>query len=154
MAIHFQCYRIYSPAFISKNCPSDGHPFPTLSLFIREPSSVRSIAPGSTLYSFEYACALWALCVAYAYSSWRLVSSSSLANTTIPHFGLCYPTGRSTFETRIQGLREAHVRDGVALTAFLSWLERAMEAGPEGGGGGVGWPLTEFTVAEKLDCFR
>lgn len=53
-----------------------------------------------------------------------------------------------------QGLREAHVRDGVALTAFLSWLERAMDAGEGGGGGGIGWPLTEFTVAQKLDRFR
>lgn len=52
-----------------------------------------------------------------------------------------------------QGLREAHVRDGVALTKFLSWLERAMDAGEAGGGGGIGWPLTEFTVAEKLDSF-
>ena len=55
---------------------------------------------------------------------------------------------------RRQGLRDAHVRDGVALTAFLSWLERTMAAGEAGGGGGVGWPLTEFTVAEKLECFR
>ncbi|CAM9181008.1 unnamed protein product [Ectocarpus sp. 6 AP-2014] len=57
-------------------------------------------------------------------------------------------------DQELQGLREAHVRDGVALTAFLSWLERAMEAGEAGSGGGVGWPLTECTVAEKLDCFR
>eukprot|EP00752_Nemacystus_decipiens_P008249 g7376.t1 len=57
-------------------------------------------------------------------------------------------------DQELQGLREAHVRDGVALTAFLSWLERAMDAGEAGGGGGIGWPLTEFTVAEKLDRFR
>lgn len=29
-----------------------------------------------------------------------------------------------------------------------------MAAGEAGGGGGVGWPLTEFTVAEKLESFR
>ncbi|CAN0087627.1 unnamed protein product, partial [Hapterophycus canaliculatus] len=57
-------------------------------------------------------------------------------------------------ELQARGLREAHVRDGVALTAFLSWLERAMDAGEDGGGGGIGWPLTEFNVSEKLDSFR
>lgn len=55
---------------------------------------------------------------------------------------------------RNQGLREAHIRDGVALTAFLSWAEGAMAAGEAGRGGGIGWPLTEYTVAEKLDKFR
>lgn len=66
------------------------------------------------------------------------------------------PTGSCINNNNLvkQGLREAHVRDGVALTAFLSWLERAMDAGEAGGGGGIGWPLTEFTVAEKLDRFR
>lgn len=78
------------------------------------------------------------------------------ASQPTPPTRLAYPAlctaGRHW--THTQGLREAHVRDGVALTAFLSWLERAMDAGADGGGGGIGWPLTEFTVAEKLDCFR
>lgn len=71
---------------------------------------------------------------------------------------MCRRTGQMYRQSgqmyRHQGLRNAHVRDGVALTAFLSWLERAMAAGEAGGGGGIGWPLTEFTVAEKLECFR
>lgn len=29
-----------------------------------------------------------------------------------------------------------------------------MAQGEAGGGGGLGWPLTEFTVAEKLAEFR
>lgn len=46
------------------------------------------------------------------------------------------------------------MRDGVALTMFLSWLERAMAEGEAGGGGGLGWPLTEYSVAEKATEFR
>ncbi|NJS15065.1 MAG: aminopeptidase P family protein [Sphingopyxis sp.] len=44
----------------------------------------------------------------------------------------------------IQGMKNAHVRDGVAVTRFLKWLE---EAGPAGG-------LTEASVADKLRSFR
>ncbi|CAM9226800.1 unnamed protein product [Choristocarpus tenellus] len=54
----------------------------------------------------------------------------------------------------LEGLRNAHLRDGVALTSFLAWLERAVGLGEEGGGDGVGWPITECTAAEKLEEFR
>ncbi len=42
-------------------------------------------------------------------------------------------------ETEIEGMRQAHLRDGVALVQFLSWLERQS----------VG-ELSELAVAEKL----
>jgi Xaa-Pro aminopeptidase len=57
-------------------------------------------------------------------------------------------------EKEIEGLRQAHIRDGVALTAFLAWLERTLKAGPEGNGDGLGWPLTEVAVANKLEQMR
>jgi Xaa-Pro aminopeptidase len=41
------------------------------------------------------------------------------------------------------GMREAHVRDGVALVRFLHWLEGAWPAG-----------LDEVAVAERLDALR
>lgn len=44
----------------------------------------------------------------------------------------------------VQGMKNAHVRDGVAVTRFLRWLE---SAGPAGG-------LTEASVADKLRGFR
>jgi Xaa-Pro aminopeptidase len=47
-------------------------------------------------------------------------------------------------DTEIEGMRRAHVRDGVALVRFLSWLEQSV---PRGG-------VTEIAVATELDRFR
>ncbi|MEZ4650264.1 MAG: aminopeptidase P family N-terminal domain-containing protein [Candidatus Eisenbacteria bacterium] len=44
----------------------------------------------------------------------------------------------------IEGMRRAHVRDGVAVVRFLRWLE---EAAPDGG-------LTEISAADRLEAFR
>jgi Xaa-Pro aminopeptidase len=46
--------------------------------------------------------------------------------------------------TELAGAREAHIRDGAALTRFLAWFS---EAAPKGG-------LTEITAAEALETFR
>lgn len=46
--------------------------------------------------------------------------------------------------TELEGAREAHIRDGAALTRFLAWFS---EAAPKGG-------LTEITAAEALETFR
>ncbi|MSO72237.1 MAG: aminopeptidase P family protein [Rhodospirillaceae bacterium] len=46
--------------------------------------------------------------------------------------------------TELQGVRDAHVRDGAALTRFLAWLS---SEGPKG-------QLTEITAAERLEKFR
>ncbi len=47
-------------------------------------------------------------------------------------------------ETEIQGFRNAHVRDGVAMVKFLHWLEKAV---PRGG-------VTEISAAEQAEKFR
>ncbi|MGD9542970.1 MAG: aminopeptidase P family protein [Methylocystis sp.] len=44
----------------------------------------------------------------------------------------------------LEGAREAHIRDGAALTRFLAWFA---EAAPKGG-------LTEISAAEALETFR
>lgn len=44
----------------------------------------------------------------------------------------------------IEGMRKAHIRDGIAMAKFLSWLQR--EA-PKGG-------LTEISAAQQLEAFR
>lgn len=44
----------------------------------------------------------------------------------------------------LEGARQAHIRDGVALTRFLAWLDRAAPAGG----------LSEMTVADRLKAFR
>jgi Xaa-Pro aminopeptidase len=46
--------------------------------------------------------------------------------------------------TELQGVRDAHVRDGAALSRFLAWLS---QEGPKG-------QLNEITAAAKLEQFR
>jgi Xaa-Pro aminopeptidase len=50
----------------------------------------------------------------------------------------------------MQGIRESHERDGVALTAFLSWLDTYM-ASTAGDGACC---LSEHEAAVKLETFR
>ncbi|MFY9514702.1 MAG: aminopeptidase P family protein [Dysgonamonadaceae bacterium] len=47
-------------------------------------------------------------------------------------------------ETELNGFRQAMVKDGVALTRFYIWLEKAVPTGT----------VTEMTIAEKLREFR
>jgi len=47
-------------------------------------------------------------------------------------------------EAELSGFRNAHVRDGVAMVRFLSWLEEAV---PKGG-------VTEVSAADRLLAFR
>lgn len=47
-------------------------------------------------------------------------------------------------ETEISGMRQAMIKDGVALTRFFRWLENAVGSGE----------LTEISIAEKLYDFR
>ena len=47
-------------------------------------------------------------------------------------------------ETELQGFKNCHIRDGVAMVKFLHWLEKSV---PEEG-------VTEITAAEKLESFR
>ena len=47
-------------------------------------------------------------------------------------------------DVEIQGMRDAHVRDGVAMVRFLHWLEGAVPTGS----------VTEVTVEEKLQELR
>lgn len=47
-------------------------------------------------------------------------------------------------EVELDGMRRAHVRDGVAVTRFLAWLEDAV---PNGG-------VTELGAADRLESFR
>jgi Xaa-Pro aminopeptidase len=47
----------------------------------------------------------------------------------------------------INGIRNCHIRDGVALTAFLHYLEKTITSNPYGN-------FTEYDVAEKIEEFR
>ena len=46
--------------------------------------------------------------------------------------------------TEIQGIRNAHVRDGVALVKFLAWLSEH----------GTGGEVSEISAAQRLEAFR
>lgn len=48
--------------------------------------------------------------------------------------------------TELEGIRNAHVRDGVALTAFLHWLEQRVQSSPN--------TFSEYDVALKIEEFR
>jgi len=45
----------------------------------------------------------------------------------------------------LEGMRQAHIRDGVALTSFLAWLEKTIADGGH---------VTEVTAADKLEELR
>ncbi|RYH16472.1 M24 family metallopeptidase, partial [archaeon] len=49
-------------------------------------------------------------------------------------------------DAELNGMRACHVRDGVALTAFLHWLETTIAASPHS--------LTECQATDKLEEFR
>ncbi|WP_106829747.1 aminopeptidase P family protein [Parabacteroides pacaensis] len=48
-------------------------------------------------------------------------------------------------DTEIQGFRNAMIKDGIAMTRFYMWLEKALATGEK---------VTEISVAEKLTSFR
>lgn len=49
-------------------------------------------------------------------------------------------------ETEVQGFINCHIRDGVALTAFIHWLENHVRAHPNA--------FSEYDVAVKIEEFR
>jgi len=56
----------------------------------------------------------------------------------------CIPLKAIKNEIEIEGMRRCHIRDGVALTRFLAWLEASFEKEP----------LTEISASDKLEAFR
>ncbi|EGD75715.1 hypothetical protein PTSG_07832 [Salpingoeca rosetta] len=52
-------------------------------------------------------------------------------------------------DTELQGMRNCHIRDGVALCRFFHWMDAQFD-----GQRGSGMKLTEITVADKVEEFR
>lgn len=50
-------------------------------------------------------------------------------------------------ESEINGFRQAHLRDGVALTRFFAWLDKSWHENENPG-------ITEISAAQKLEKFR
>ena len=47
--------------------------------------------------------------------------------------------------TELEGFRQSHIRDGIALARYFSWLEEKLQAQEE---------LTEWEGSEQLEKFR
>jgi Xaa-Pro aminopeptidase len=55
----------------------------------------------------------------------------------------------------MQGMRNAHERDAVALVSFFAWLEGALKGGVDARTGGrLDFALTEYSVSDVLESFR
>lgn len=52
-------------------------------------------------------------------------------------------------DAELNGIRKAHIRDGVALTAFFHWLESTMAANKD-----TDATINEYDVTEKIEEFR
>ncbi|CEQ41014.1 SPOSA6832_02697, partial [Sporobolomyces salmonicolor] len=80
------------------------------------------------------------------------ISLSTALSLTLPFSGVI-PNHKSPISnlksiknaTELQGFRDCHIRDGVALVRYFSWLERALARGER---------LTEWEGAERLEEFR
>ena len=70
----------------------------------------------------------------------RLASGRKVKITADP----CTALKARKHPTELQGVRDAHVRDGAALSRFLAWLSKEAPKGT----------LTEITAADRLEQFR
>ena len=48
-------------------------------------------------------------------------------------------------DVELEGFRQSHLRDGVALVKYFAWLEAQLNKGVE---------LTEVTAADQLEAYR
>lgn len=48
-------------------------------------------------------------------------------------------------DTEIEGFRQSHIRDGVALARYFAWLEEQLDNGEQ---------LSESKAADKLEEYR
>lgn len=91
--------------------------------------------------------------------NWRLYSaieSSLLPNSTLRIKSAPSLIARMKSvknEAELNGMRQSHLRDGVALTAYLAWLDRFMKDAKEKNLSEDEMP-TEYEVAEVLETFR
>ena len=79
------------------------------------------------------------------YNLYNVLSSNSIENGI--KFGTSPVPLRKSIknEVEIEGMKEAHIEDGLAMERFYWWLEKQME---------IGEIVTEWSAAEKLQSFR
>lgn len=77
-------------------------------------------------------------------SRWVVDLITGTTRTASPSADPCTALKACKHPTELEGVREAHVRDGAALTRFLAWLS---VEGPKG-------TLNEVSAADKLEAIR
>ena len=77
-------------------------------------------------------------------SRWAVDLITDAKRTLKPSADPCTALKARKHPAELEGVRQAHIRDGAALTRFLAWL--AVE-GPKG-------KLTEIDAADRLEAFR
>lgn len=84
--------------------------------------------------------------------NWRLYSAvgTSVLEMTSP---ITLPKSIKN-QAELNGIRNSHIRDGEALTAFLHWLEETVKNTTTSTTGSSSAVITEFELSEKLEEFR
>ena len=78
--------------------------------------------------------------------NWRLYDAAGGEKGVIPMVSPLTLSKSIKNEEELKGVRESHIRDGVALTAFLCWLEKEVKSRPRS--------VSEYDVAIEIEKFR
>lgn len=81
-----------------------------------------------------------------AQANWRVYNAAGGAEAVVPLVSPLALAKSIKNNQELKGIRECHIRDGVALTAFLCWLEQRIKAEPR--------CMTEYDVATEIERFR
>ena len=81
-----------------------------------------------------------------AQANWRIYDASGGEKAVTPMVSPLALFKSIKNSEELKGVRESHIRDGVALTAFLCWLEKEVQSKPRS--------LTEYDVAVEVEKFR
>ena len=81
-----------------------------------------------------------------AQANWRIYDAAGGGDRVIPLVSPIALSKSIKNDEELKGVRESHIRDGVALTAFLGWLEKEVQTKPRS--------LNEYDVAVEIEKFR
>lgn len=76
--------------------------------------------------------------------SWFFLTLKNCGAEVVEKTNPCLLPKACKNETELEGMRRAHVRDGVALTRFLRWLDQEVASGS----------VTELSAVARLEQFR
>lgn len=77
-------------------------------------------------------------------NAWIKISLEKHGNKILCQQDPCLLLKACKNKTELQGVRNAHLKDGIALTKFLHWIDKTIQ----------NTDISELDVVEKLDLFR